>query len=214
MTQISVGSAPSATTNSLEYDIIVVGGGVGGSAFGKAMAERGQRVLIIEREHQFRDRVRGELLFPWSVAEAQELGVYDTLTQARGHHPTYWAEYAGPDPLPPRDFAQDTPQQLRALCIYHPHMQEALLDAAKTAGAEVRRAARIRQVQPGREPQVLLEGGDGQATVTTRLVVGADGRSSMMRKWGDSNHTTTFPTTFLPACWWKMSPLPPRAVSV
>jgi hypothetical protein len=46
----------------------------------------------------------------WGVAEARELGVYDALIQAGAHHPTYWAEYAGPDPLPPRDFATDTPQ--------------------------------------------------------------------------------------------------------
>jgi menaquinone-9 beta-reductase len=166
------------------YDIVTVGGGIGGSALAKTMADRGYRVLIIERENQFKDRVRGEFVFPWGVAEAKELGVYDALIQAGGHHPKYWADYAGPDPLPPRDFAVDTPQKLHGLCIYHPRMQEALLDAAKAAGAEVRRGARVREVEPGREPRVLLEGDGGQATVSARLVVGVDGRSSMVRKWG------------------------------
>jgi menaquinone-9 beta-reductase len=165
------------------YDIITVGGGVGGAALGKAMAERGHRVLVIEQERKFKDRVRGEFVFPWGVAEAKLLGLYDALIEAGGHHPKYWAEYAGPDPLPPRDFAEETPQKLRALCIYHPRMQEALLQGAIAAGAEVLRGARVRQVQPGREPEVLLEGAGNPGTIRARLIVGADGRSSGVRKW-------------------------------
>ena len=43
-----------------DYDIITVGGGLGGASIAKAMAERGAPVLIIEREAKFKDRVRGE----------------------------------------------------------------------------------------------------------------------------------------------------------
>jgi flavin-dependent dehydrogenase len=57
-----------------DYDIITVGGGLGGAALAKAMAERGCRVLVLERETRFKDRVRGEWLAPWGVAEAQTLG--------------------------------------------------------------------------------------------------------------------------------------------
>jgi menaquinone-9 beta-reductase len=166
------------------YDIVTIGGGVAGAALGKAMAERGWRVLIVEREVRFRDRVRGEFLFPWGVAEAKELGVYDALIRAGGHHPTYWADYAGPEPLGTRDFAEDAPQKLRGLCIYHPRMQDALLQAAGAAGAEVWREARVLQVQAGEEPKVLVERHGGQMSVAARLVVGADGRSSAARTWG------------------------------
>lgn len=51
------------------YDIITVGGGLGGSALAKAMAEHGARVLVVERETQFKDRIRGENFAPWGVAE-------------------------------------------------------------------------------------------------------------------------------------------------
>jgi flavin-dependent dehydrogenase len=57
------------------YDIITVGGGLGGSALAKAMAAHGARVLVVERETQFKDRVRGEFMAPWGVAEARELGI-------------------------------------------------------------------------------------------------------------------------------------------
>ena len=63
------------------YDIITIGGGLGGSTLAKAMAEHGARVLVLEREQQFKDRVRGEIMAPWGVAETQALGLYETLAQ-------------------------------------------------------------------------------------------------------------------------------------
>jgi len=57
-----------------DYDVITVGGGVGGAALAKVLAENGERVLVVERETQFKDRVRGEYICPWGVAEAQKLG--------------------------------------------------------------------------------------------------------------------------------------------
>lgn len=166
------------------YDIVTVGGGVGGATLGRVMAERGYRVLVVERESQFKDRVRGEFLFPWGVAEARELGIYAALIQAGAHHPTYWAEFAGPDLTTRRDFAEDTPQKVRGLCMYHPQLQEVLLASAAAAGAEVRRGVRVCLVEPGHKPRVVLEGNSGQVTVSARLVIGASGRASMVRKWG------------------------------
>jgi hypothetical protein len=37
------------------------------------MAERGAKLLVSEREQQFKDRVRGEAIVPWGVAEAMSL---------------------------------------------------------------------------------------------------------------------------------------------
>ena len=47
------------------YDIITVGGGLGGASLAKAMSEHGAKVLVVERETQFKDRVRGELMAPY-----------------------------------------------------------------------------------------------------------------------------------------------------
>ena len=57
------------------YDIITVGGGLGACALARVMAEEGKRVLVLEREREFKDRVRGEYMCPWGVAEARELGI-------------------------------------------------------------------------------------------------------------------------------------------
>ena len=64
-----------------DYDVVIVGGGLAGSGLGAALAKTGARVLITEREAQFRDRVRGEGMQPWGAAEARELGLYRPLIE-------------------------------------------------------------------------------------------------------------------------------------
>ena len=64
----------------VSYDVITVGGGLGGATLARTMAERGARVLVLEREKQFKDRVRGEAVWPWGVAEMRRLGIESTLT--------------------------------------------------------------------------------------------------------------------------------------
>src|SRR5580765_1750858 len=117
-----------------DYDLIAVGGGLAGSSIARAMAERGARVLVLEREPHFKDRVRGEMLSPWGVAEAQQLGIFDLLKQNCAHQISVVEMGMGP-----RDLTTTTKQMLPAMTFSHCEMQETLLAAAQAAGAEVRR---------------------------------------------------------------------------
>src|SRR5207249_4646253 len=67
------------------FDLVTVGGGIGGAALARATAEQGARVLVLERERRFTDRVRGEALMLWGVAEARALGVDPLLRATCGH---------------------------------------------------------------------------------------------------------------------------------
>src|SRR6185369_6327118 len=89
------------------YDIVTVGGGLGGSSLAKAMSEHGQRVLVLEREMNFRDRVRGEFMTPWGVAEAKSLGIYELIRDNCGIDAQ--VSHLG---FGPRDLPSTTPQQL------------------------------------------------------------------------------------------------------
>lgn len=60
-----------------------------------------------------------------------------------------------------------------------------LLQAAAAAGAEVQRGAVVREVKPGVPPTVTIEHEGRREEQRTRLVVGADGRASLVRKWAD-----------------------------
>lgn len=165
------------------YDIITVGGGLGGAALAKVMAEHGARVLVLEREKHFKDRVRGEGMFPWGVAETQALGLYELLRTTCAHEAPRFGFYPGPEFGEPRDLPTTTPQQLPVFTFYHPAMQEVLLQAAAAAGAEVRRGASVRDVKPGGMPTVAVEQEGRVEDIPARLIVGADGRGSIARKW-------------------------------
>jgi 2-polyprenyl-6-methoxyphenol hydroxylase-like FAD-dependent oxidoreductase len=166
-----------------DYDIITIGGGLGGSSLAKAMAEQGARVLVVERETQFKDRVRGEGMTPWGCVDAQKLGIYDLLVSSCGHEVPWWDNFIGPMQIAHRNVVETTPGGMPTLTFYHPEMQETLLAAAETAGAEVRRGVRAKAVTPGKTPSVTVERNGGTEALTTRLVVGVDGRGSVARKW-------------------------------
>lgn len=167
--------------NHYDFDIITVGGGLGGAALAKVMAERGARVLVIERERIFADRIRGEWIAPWGVAEALKAGVYNTLLEHCAIETPY---ILTPGLAPVRDLRATTPQRLPALTFHHPAMQEAMIDAAEAAGAEVWRGAAVNNVRPGAPPIVTVERSARIEDIKARLVVCADGRSSMARQWG------------------------------
>ena len=165
-----------------DYDIIAVGGGLGGAALAKAMAENGARVLVLERETQFKDRVRGEWLAPWGVADAEALGLRELLLTGGARDLPCWDNYIGPVRAGRRNFTETTPQTLPSLTFYHPRMQEVLLTCAEHAGAEVRRGVRVRTVVPGRPASVEVDANGRSEKLGARLVVGADGRGSPVRK--------------------------------
>src|SRR5678809_856361 len=68
------------------YDLIIVGGGIGGSALAAVMARAGRSVLLLEQSQAYQDRVRGEWIAPWGVDEVKRLGLYELLLSAGGHH--------------------------------------------------------------------------------------------------------------------------------
>jgi len=163
-----------------DFDAIIVGGGLGGAALARLLAANGMRVLVAERERQFKDRIRGEWMAPWGVAEANRVGIHDLLMQKCAHENPYLAQLGRPI----RDLRATTPQRLPALTFYHPAMQEAVLEAAQDVGADMRRGVSVREVKPGIVPAVTLDGAAGMRELTARIVVCADGRSSMGRVWG------------------------------
>lgn len=164
------------------FDLVVVGGGLAGASLAKSLAEHGARVLVLERDEQFRDRVRGEMMTPWGVAEAGSLGIGELLRSGCGHELPWVDFFSGDTLMVHRPVAATTPQQVPCLAFYHPVMQEVLLEGAANAGAEVRRGASVQEVRPGSPPSVIAQRNGRTEEVRARMIVGADGRSSMVCK--------------------------------
>jgi len=165
---------------SMHYDLIVVGGGVAGSSLAWRMAANGARVLVLEREVEFRDRIRGEALQPWGVAELRKLGIFETLQPAVAELRWFEQSINGERAFR-RDLVTTTMPAEPMWGMYHPEMQEKLLTKASAAGAEVRRGATVQQVMPGPRPKVVV-GGMGQAAeFEAHLVVLCAGRNPTLR---------------------------------
>jgi menaquinone-9 beta-reductase len=82
-----------------------------------------------------------------------------------------------------RDLNATCPHGVGSFNLYHPAMQEALLELAQKAGAEVRRGAMVESVIPGDPPKVQFRDQGKIVSVEARIVAGADGRSSQVRSW-------------------------------
>src|SRR3954451_4016328 len=113
----------------IDYDLIIAGGSIAGAALGFAAKCAGARVLIVEPEREFRDRVRGESLHPWGVAKTQRLGLAGVLERAPVQAAHYWDTYIGGQRVERRDLARSTRSQLPGYNVHHPELQTALLSA-------------------------------------------------------------------------------------
>ena len=171
---------------SYDYDLIVIGGGVGGAALAANMAAAGARTLVLEAEETFRDRVRGEAVMPWGVAEARLLGLDDALERAGANPLPFWDSYAGADRSGHRDLTRTTGVKEPVMACYHPNLQSALLQHAEELGAAVWRGARVRGLASSTDSSgaiVTVERNGTALRLSACLAVGADGRGSPTRGW-------------------------------
>ena len=167
-------------------DVVIVGGGIAGSALALVLARRGATVTVLERQQDYADRVRGEYMHPWGVAEAQRLGILDILLSAGGVFVTRGVGYDESIPshiseARARDLGTIVPSVLGGLGVGHPAACRALSRAAEAAGALYWRGASKVGVTLGEHPAVVFDKDDGMQQVRCRLIVGADGRNSTVR---------------------------------
>ncbi len=162
-------------------DVVIVGGGIGGGALAKNLAEAGIAVTVLERTLEYADVVRGEWIAPWGVPETKAVGVYPIYVANGGHHVTRHVSYD--EDIAPRvaekaafDLTTLLPDNPGPLCIGHPSMCNLLNQAATTAGATVLRGVSNTRVTPGSPPTVTFDHDGKTTTLRPRLVVGADGR--------------------------------------
>lgn len=169
------------------FDVVIVGGGIAGSALGAVLAPKGLSVLVLERQIEYRDRVRGETMLPWGVAEAQRLGLDETLLGAGGGYCGSFVPYDETvDPAVAEAAALPLSMMMPgvpgALNVGHPQASEALNRFAGERGAVVVRGVGDVEVVAGTAPMVRYELDGDLHEVACRIVIGADGRQSSVRR--------------------------------
>jgi 2-polyprenyl-6-methoxyphenol hydroxylase-like FAD-dependent oxidoreductase len=165
------------------YDVIVIGGGMAGSSLGGVLARAGLSVLIIEKVRSFRDRIRGEFTWPWGVAEIERAGLRAMLGLAECVPIEALRVIEDRAIKDVYEFAPDSPGGVPALGYSHPRLQQVALDWAVECGATLLRPARATHFSALNGPAVTIVQDDREMEARARLVVGADGRQSGVRRW-------------------------------
>jgi len=174
-------------TRTIDCDILIVGGGIGGSGLAAALRGRGYSIVLVEASKDPLDTARGDHIQPVVVEILEKWGVLPTF-MARGAEKRFGTRYR----TPTGEMILDCP--LEKLPIPHPYYlvlhHEIIGQAFMELAAENKAFTAIRPAW-GRDFETkngdvvglhvkLPDGGD--ANIRPRLVIGADGRSSQVRK--------------------------------
>ncbi len=168
-------------------DAVIVGAGIAGSALAIALARSGFSVILLEKSAVHVDRVRGEFIVPWGVAEARTLGILDLLEGAGANYTVRSVPYG--EGLSPEDARQFTVQMDQmvpgvqgALNLGHPRICDVLNQAAVAAGATLVRGVGRIEVRAGLPARISFESDKAVHTLSARIIVGADGRGSTVAR--------------------------------
>jgi flavin-dependent dehydrogenase len=170
------------------YDVIIVGSRVAGSATALLLARRGLRVLAVDRAAFPSDTLSTHQVQVPAVARLARWGVLDPILAA-GTPPTRRARFDQGDAersdivftgrMPTCDGTDFMLSPRRTL------LDATLVDAARAAGAEVRENVVVTDLltEGGRVVGIRAqEKGGSPVAERARLVIGADGKHSMVAK--------------------------------
>ncbi len=164
------------------FDVIVVGGGIAGSSLAGVLARAGLGVLVVEKEERFRDRIRGEGTWPWGVREARQAGLDGLLEQAGVVEIRGVSRYEEKRPVE-KPWEVDPLAEAPEIGFQHTSFQEAAYTWAGDQGAATIRPAKAVRFSRNGAPSVTVAADASETEYTARLIVGADGKHSMARRW-------------------------------
>lgn len=174
----------SVNPSSTLFEVIVIGGGPGGSTAATILAQHGHRVLLLERSRFPRFHV-GESLMPETYWPLKRLGVLDKLKASSfpRKHSVQFVSEEGRDSRP-FYFSETNPHESAVTWqVLRSQFDQMLLENAEAAGAEVRQETRVVDVlfEDERAVGVRCQGPDAvQQEITSQVVVDASGQSTLI----------------------------------
>ena len=169
--------------SNLSVDVVVIGGGPGGSTAATMLARKGWQVLLLER-HRFPRHHVGESLLPASLPVLEELGVLPAV-QAAGFLPKWGATMVwGRDDKPWSWYFRETnPDNPHAFQVWRPVFDQLLLENSRALGVEVREGHQVVDTlfKDRRATGVRYRSDTGRdGTVLARFVVDASGQAALL----------------------------------
>ena len=175
------GSAPDVPE--LDADAIVVGGGPAGSVSAWLLAERGHRVLLLDKARFPRHKACSEYVNPAGARLLAELGLASDLQALGAHRMEAMLIHAPGGRRFLADFGVAEPGSA-AIGLSRYRLDSLLLDRAREAGVEVREGAHVRSVLVAdgcvQGVECTIDG--VRTTLRAPLTIGADGRHGVVSR--------------------------------
>lgn len=172
--------------NNANYDMIVIGGGPAGSTTAALVAERGHRVLLLERDPSPRFKI-GESLMPATYWTFKRLGLLEKLKAS--HFPRKYSvqfySQTGKPSAPFYFFENDPHESSVTWQVLRSEFDQMLLDNAQEKGAEVQRGVSVHEVlfQGDRAVGVRAKFPDGALKeCPAKVIVDATGQSAFVSR--------------------------------
>jgi squalene monooxygenase len=185
-----------------DVDVLVAGGGIAGAATAAALSPLGLKILIIEPAPAQGRRLAGELIHPPGIDGLRQLGLLDDVA-ALGAPVSGFAVFPFPGEEGVTDecastvllpYGEGKPGDAQGWAIEHRLLKDHLLDTVeKFPGVTVWTGARVTQMEeevPGQGYTAAVRTENGEVRVKARLVIGADGPMSQLRKMIGITHVT------------------------
>lgn len=165
-------------------DVLVIGGGPGGSTAAICLARMGRRVIVLDKDRHPRFHI-GESLLPANLPLFDRLGVTDKVREIG--MPKYGVQFVSPhhDHVARLSFSDAWDGSLRSsFQVRRAEFDHLLLRHAAEAGADVREGWRAREASFEADfggGSVLAQAADGsQCRIDARFVVDATGRDTFL----------------------------------
>lgn len=171
------------TALSARADVLVVGGGPAGSTIAALLAERGRRVILVEKDRHPRFHI-GESLLPLNLPLFERLGVKEEIE--RMGMIKYGVEFVSPyhSKSVSRDFAQSWDEAFPySYQVRRSEFDHVLLKNAAAKGAEVIEGCRVTAVEFPPEGGAVIRGRDESGTDCrweADFLVDASGRDTLL----------------------------------
>nr|WP_310522256.1 NAD(P)/FAD-dependent oxidoreductase [Polymorphobacter sp.] len=168
------------------FDVIVVGGGPSGSAMAWSLARRGVRIAVVERATFPREKVCGDFVEPAGLRILEAMGCTAALGLESRLPITRNRVYCGPrlvyaDEIPYYEGEHGMPPH--GYIVPRDQLDTVLLDRAEAVSATIFRGTTVKDV--ARENgivSVTVKDSKRSFTLTSRLIIGADGVQSVVAR--------------------------------
>ena len=167
-----------------DYDVLIVGAGVGGLALGCALVSNGRRVCLLEARPGVTRSKRGLMLQPNGLAALRSLGLLDRVARIGSKTTKVAWHEIGKKQLATLDYSILDHSQNHLLTVVPSDLELVFREAFSSRGGIICESTPFRGILPNRSERVLVEAERNGSPVvfSGKIIVGADGEKSKVRQ--------------------------------